>query len=195
MKKAERTRQLIIEQAAIIFNEKGIAGTTIDDILVATQVAKGCLYGHFETKEQLAYASIDFLLDKLCNKAGSFLKSDKTSVKKLIAFIDLYKNPLNPFIHGGCPLLNFGVESDDTNEFVREKIKKVIDQTQLLLTGIIKTGIKIGELSDDMNARTFPIKMIALLEGGTMMAKTLKDNKPMQDIHHMLKQEINNYVL
>jgi len=116
-------------------------------------------------------------------------------VKKLIAFIDLYKNPLNPFIHGGCPLLNFGVESDDTNEFVREKIKKVIDQTQLLLTGIIKTGIKIGELSDDMNARTFPIKMIALLEGGTMMAKTLKDNKPMQDIHHMLKQEINNYVL
>ncbi len=193
MNKAARTRQFIIEQAATIFNEKGVAGTTIDDILTAARVAKGCLYGHFETKEQLAYEAVDFLLGKLSAKAGSFLISDKTSVKKLLAFVDLYKNPLSPFIRGGCPLLNFGVESDDTNDIIREKIKAVIVQTQRLLTAIIKEGIKNSELSAEMNAKTFPVKMIALLEGGTMMARTLNENRPMYDINQMLKQEINSY--
>jgi len=45
--KAERTRQFIIEQAAPLFNERGVAGVSIDDVLKVTRVAKGCLYGHF----------------------------------------------------------------------------------------------------------------------------------------------------
>ena len=39
MSKAEKTKQMIIEQAAVIFNEKGVAGTSIDDILKASKVA------------------------------------------------------------------------------------------------------------------------------------------------------------
>ena len=63
--KAERTKQFIIEQSAPIFNAKGIAGTTIDDILAATKMAKGGIYGNFENKEAISIASVDFLFGKM----------------------------------------------------------------------------------------------------------------------------------
>ncbi len=65
MSKAERTRQFIIEQAAPIFNTKGIAGTAMSDIMSATKMAKGGLYGNFESKEDLANAIVDHNLRSL----------------------------------------------------------------------------------------------------------------------------------
>lgn len=60
--KAERTKQFILETAAPIFNQKGISGANIDDVLAATKLTKGCLYGHFESKEDLALQVVDHML-------------------------------------------------------------------------------------------------------------------------------------
>jgi len=45
MTKSERTRQFIIETSAPIFNTKGIAATAYSDVMQATKMAKGGLYG------------------------------------------------------------------------------------------------------------------------------------------------------
>ncbi|RZK05397.1 MAG: TetR/AcrR family transcriptional regulator, partial [Flavobacterium sp.] len=45
MSKSEQTKQFIIEKAAPIFNKKGFAGTSMNDILEATGLAKGGVYG------------------------------------------------------------------------------------------------------------------------------------------------------
>ena len=63
--KAERTKQFILETAAPIFNQKGISGVNIDDVLDAAKLTKGCLYGHFEGKEDLALQVVDFMLESL----------------------------------------------------------------------------------------------------------------------------------
>jgi TetR/AcrR family transcriptional repressor of nem operon len=47
MSKGENTRQFIIEKAALIMNQKGIAGTSISDIMEATKLAKGGIYRRF----------------------------------------------------------------------------------------------------------------------------------------------------
>ena len=62
MTKAEKTRQFIIEQTAPIFNTKGVAATSINDIMEATKLAKGSLYVHFENKEELSYYAVDYNL-------------------------------------------------------------------------------------------------------------------------------------
>ena len=71
--KAERTKQFIIEQATPIFNSKGIAGTTIDDILAVTKMAKGGIYGNFENKEGISIASVDFIGLRLGFKTLQFI--------------------------------------------------------------------------------------------------------------------------
>ena len=54
MGKGELTRQRIIEEAAQIFNQRGFAGCSMQDVLDATGLEKGGVYRHFESKEELA---------------------------------------------------------------------------------------------------------------------------------------------
>lgn len=196
MKKSERTRQLIIEQAADLFNEKGIAGTSIDEVLQAAKVAKGCLYGHFQSKDELAFASAAYLLDKLVTHRNRLMEGQSTSVGKLIVFAEFNANPLDEsFIRGGCPVLNFGVDTDDTNPAIREKVKSVISQTIKMLTGIIKDGVKAGELSPTINADEMAMKMFAMVEGATMMSRVTGSPLPMKTVVKAMKRELATYSL
>ena len=195
MGKAERTRQFIIEQAAPLFNEKGIAGTTIDDILAATKMAKGGLYGHFESKEEIARVMVDYLLTKLSDKIASVIAHEKTAVKKIFAFIDVYEDPLQSYIEGGCPVLNFGVEADDNNPYLKAKLKKIIEEGQEFIKGIIEGGVANGELSADIDAADYAIKMFASLEGGMLVSRVTGDSKYMNSLIKMLKTELKSYQL
>ncbi|MBW8682809.1 TetR/AcrR family transcriptional regulator [Chitinophaga rhizophila] len=196
MKKSERTRQLIIEQAAELFNEKGVAGTSIDEVLLAAKVAKGCLYGHFQSKDELACASADYLLDKVTLRRNNLLQSQRTAVDKLIAFVEMNPNPLDDsFIHGGCPILNFGIDTDDTNPAIREKVQGVIKGATRHLTIIIKDGIAAGELSADLSAEEFAVKLFATMEGAFMMSRVMASPLPMRTAIKAMKKEIISYSL
>src|SRR5438309_5380747 len=85
--KAERTKQFILETAAPIFNQKGISGANIDDVLVATKLTKGCLYGHFEGKEDLALQVVDHMLNTNGEKMLSTISKGKTAKAKVFAFL------------------------------------------------------------------------------------------------------------
>jgi len=58
--KSDRTRQLIVEKAAHLFNVKGYAATSMSDIIEATGLAKGGIYGHFKSKEAIASEAFDY---------------------------------------------------------------------------------------------------------------------------------------
>jgi TetR/AcrR family transcriptional repressor of nem operon len=190
MGKAERTRQFIIEQSAILFNTKGLAGTAMSDVMEATKMAKGGLYGHFESKEELAYAVVDYNLEKLVEKVEQAVGKAGSAKQKLVAFLDVFKNPMQFPVEGGCPLLNFGVEADDTNPVVQDKVKKIIEGSQKKIFVIVRQGIKNGEFKESFNAREFAIKMLTLIEGGTLIGRVLNTNSQMAVIIKMLKKEI-----
>ncbi|MEU8550463.1 ScbR family autoregulator-binding transcription factor [Streptomyces roseoverticillatus] len=57
--RAIRTRQTILEAAAVVFDERGYDAATINEILTRAEVTKGALYFHFPSKEDLALAVID----------------------------------------------------------------------------------------------------------------------------------------
>jgi len=190
MTKAERTRQFIIEKSAPIFNAKGMSGTTMSDVMEATKMAKGGLYGHFESKDELSYVVVDYNLKKLVEKVEQAIGRANTVKEKLFAYLDVFKNPLQFPVEGGCPMLNFGVESDDTNLIVRKKVKNMIEGSLKKTTSLIQYGIENGEFKETFNAKEFSIKMLALMEGGTLMGRVLNTNSQMTVIINILKKEI-----
>jgi TetR/AcrR family transcriptional regulator, transcriptional repressor for nem operon len=54
--KGARTRKKIIQAALQLFSVKGYFHTAISDILQATELTKGGLYCHFQSKEDIWYA-------------------------------------------------------------------------------------------------------------------------------------------
>jgi TetR/AcrR family transcriptional repressor of nem operon len=193
--KSERTKQFILETAAPIFNQKGISGANIDDVLVATKLTKGCLYGHFEGKEDLALQVVDFMLKTNGEKMLSTISKGKTAKAKVFAFLDFYKDPLNTYLKGGCPIFNVAVESDDHFPAIKEKIAGVIRRGQEMFVGVLKQGIEDGEFSDKLDPVVYAFKAVAAVEGAVIMCRSMNTAKPMASLLKNLKAELESYAI
>jgi AcrR family transcriptional regulator len=193
--KAERTKQFILETAAPIFNQKGISGANIDDVLAAAKLTKGCLYGHFESKEDLALQVVDFMLNTNGEKMLLTISQGKTAKAKVFAFLDFYKDPLNTYLKGGCPVFNIAVESDDNFPAIKEKIAGVIRRGQELFVSVLNQGIKDGEFSDQLDSAVYAFKAFAAVEGAVVMCKAMNTAKPMAGLLKSLKAELESYAL
>ena len=190
MNKGERTRQMIIEQSAPIFNKKGMAATAMSDIMDATKLSKGSLYVHFENKDVLVEAAVDYNMDQLQKKVIGAISRFKDPKDKLFAYIDAFKNPLNPPVAGGCPMLNFGMEADDQNEAILRKVADLVNKSQHLISDIIIEGIDNGIFKTDWNYKDFSTIMFAMLEGGIFISNTTRSIDKMNIINRNLKKMI-----
>lgn len=193
--KAEKTKQFILEMAAPLYNEKGISGVNIDDVLAATKLTKGCLYGHFENKEALSEQVIDLLLKKISEKIHLVVSQHKTAKSKIFAFMDFYKNPIDTYISGGCPIFNTAVEADDNSPSIKQKIATIFRTGQESIANILKEGIANGEFSSRLDPAVYAFKMVAAIEGGVVMCRTMDTAKPMHSLIKSLKAELEQYVV
>jgi AcrR family transcriptional regulator len=191
--KAEKTKQFILETAVPLYNEKGISGVNIDDVLEATKLTKGCLYGHFENKEDLSAQVIDLSLKKISDKVRVAVSKGKTVKGKLFALMDFYKNPLETYISGGCPIFNTAVEADDNYPDLKRKVAKVFRAGQEEISALLQEGINNGEFSNKLDPVDFAFKMVAAIEGGTVMCRVMDTAKPMQGLIKSLKAELEQY--
>src|SRR5271165_2386144 len=57
--KGARTRARIVEEAAALIHERGVAGTTLEDVKVAAEVSGSQMYDYFPDKDELVQAVID----------------------------------------------------------------------------------------------------------------------------------------
>ncbi|SEW52702.1 TetR/AcrR family transcriptional regulator [Chitinophaga arvensicola] len=190
MTKAEKTRQLIIEQAAPIFNTKGIAATAMSDIMEATGLAKGSLYVHFQNKEELSEAVVAYNLEKLSSKVMAVVNRADSAHDKLLAYMEILSHPLTPPVKGGCPMINFGAEADDNFPAIRRKVNKSLDTAQQMIVDIIEYGIARKEFKASWNAPEFATKMFAMIEGGIILCRAAGSNNKMKIINQILKKEI-----
>src|SRR6516225_5370444 len=52
------SRERIVERAAELFAERGIAGTSLDEVLAAARAGKGQFYHYFRSRDELAAAAV-----------------------------------------------------------------------------------------------------------------------------------------
>ncbi len=190
MNKGERTKQMIIEKSAPLFNTKGIAATAMSDIMDVTKLSKGSLYVHFDNKDVLVEAAVDYNMNQLQKKIGASINKFQDPKDKLFAYIDAFKNPLDPPVAGGCPMLNFGMEADDQNEIILKKVANLVNKSQQLISEIIVEGIEKGVFKADWDHEEFATIMFAMLEGGIFISNTTKKIDKMSIINKNLKKMI-----
>ncbi|MCB9298396.1 MAG: TetR/AcrR family transcriptional regulator [Lewinellaceae bacterium] len=103
MAKAEKTRQYIVEKAASLFNSKGFAGTSMDDIVKATGLSKGGVYGNFSSKEAIALSAFEHAVQRVSRKCGNAPGASVLYLDKLRAVVYFYKERiLDPPIEGAA---------------------------------------------------------------------------------------------
>ncbi|MFT6321944.1 MAG: AcrR family transcriptional regulator [Granulosicoccus sp.] len=185
MKKSEKTRRLIVEKSASLFNQKGFAGTSMQDIMAATGLTKGGIYGNFKkeggdkkgVKEEIALAAFQFAVEVVNEEVRKRTFVIENSIDKLKAVVYFYKERImNPPVEGGCPLLNTSIDADATNPALQKRVLKSMEYWQYRIIKTLEKGKKEGEVKKEINAEDFATLFIGTLEGGILMSRIFKDN-------------------
>jgi hypothetical protein len=114
----ERTRKRLLQAGYREIYRSGFQSASIDTILAATNVTKGALYHHFESKEALGYAIVEEVVATLPRDRWILplqRSKDKDSIDALIGVVRAI--PTRPRdIKGGCPLVNLAQEMSQLDE-------------------------------------------------------------------------------
>jgi TetR/AcrR family transcriptional regulator, transcriptional repressor for nem operon len=177
MSKADKTKEYIIERTASIFNTKGYAGTSLNDMTEVTGLTKGSIYGNFKNKDDVALEAFKYNFGIMSNLFSSEMEKRKTYKEKLLVYPDLIGNfTESRFPKGGCPILNTAVESDDTHPLLKQQTVFAFNRWKDKIINLLKDGIASKEFNADIHLEKVALTILALLEGGIMIRK-LTDNK------------------
>jgi TetR/AcrR family transcriptional repressor of nem operon len=172
LSKSERTRQFIIESTAWIFNTKGYAGTSVADLTETTQLTKGSIYGNFKNKEEVALAAFDYNITQIRKTIGERISEAESYHDKLMVYAQVYHSFMGEaFPKGGCPVLNTAIEADDTHFLLKAKAADAIYNWKDNILSLVKEGIRAGEFTAGIESGQLAYSVIALIEGGMMIAK------------------------
>jgi TetR/AcrR family transcriptional regulator, transcriptional repressor for nem operon len=176
MRKGERTRKMIVERAAPVFNVHGYFGASISDLIRETRIGKGGIYNHFESKEALAVEAFDFAVELVRERFRDALAGQERADERLLAIIGVFRSVIDdPPLPGGCPVLNTAIEADDTNPPLRDRARQVMDEWQALIIRVARKGIRIGELRPETDPEALATVVTATLEGAVMLSKLYGD--------------------
>jgi len=172
MRKAEKTRQYILEKTAPLFNKKGYEGTSLSDITNATGLTKGSIYGNFSSKDEVALAVYEYSTGLLIDQLDRAIHEQSTAPEKLIAMTAFYRNHWpGVFRNGGCPMLNAAIEADDGPPFLQICVQDSFANWEKKIINILETGIKKGEIRQGIVAADYASTIITQIEGGIMLSK------------------------
>ena len=193
--KAELTTQYILEIVAPIFNQNGYAATSMSDITNATNLTKGAIYGNFKNKEELAIASFKFTVKNMMKRIAKHLELSNSPIQKLFLISDFYRNYYDYSKQlGGCPVLNIGVDANNQNTKLLDKVREVIERIQDQVATIIEDGIEIGEISSEINAMQYAKRIDSMIQGAVFMTYTMDDEFYLKDTMDQIDQMIHSEI-
>ena len=170
--KGEKTRQAILHKVAVLFNEKGYAATSMQDITAVTGIQRGGIYNHFVSKEALVLETFEYARSLLAKKLIRGVSRQKTAVGRLkaiaLSFAELYTS--NPIFPCGCQVLNAAVEAKRQMLPLRQKAQAAIGEFKDLIVKTTLQGIDCDELPEEINPDALAIVFVSTLEGAMLLS-------------------------
>jgi TetR/AcrR family transcriptional repressor of nem operon len=181
-KQKRDTREKILESARRLFNRKGYAGVSIEEIMSDAGLTHGGFYRHFTGKDELYAAAVRQFL---CKKApAAWQKRRKPSaVTKPHAqrIADAYFSREHFDDHEGCcPLLGTASDVERSGEAVKAAYQEVVEQM-----------VKVFEDHlDTPRARDRALVLVALCVGGMVLARNVGDPRLADNFRRSVHAEV-----
>lgn len=176
--RGQNSRERILNQAAQLVYEKGVRGTSMDDMRAAASVSKSQLYHYFSNKEELILAVIE---RQTVNVLGAqlplleHLDTWENLEKWRTTIIDLKESSESL---GGCPLGSLASELADQDETARVALMHSFDEwEQYFIDGFSKMKER-GDLRAESDPAELACAVITSLQGGQLLTKTRKSTRP-----------------
>ena len=168
------SRERIVERAADLFAERGIAATSVDEVLAAAGAGKGQFYHYFRSRDELAAAAVGHRCAQVVaglTQALGNVSSLAGLEQALAGFVDGFEQLGLP----GCPIGTLATEVAGRNEAARLQAAAGFDAWERLLGDVLERMREHGELRADARPAVLATGLLASIEGGMVLSQTRKD--------------------
>jgi AcrR family transcriptional regulator len=174
------TRLRIIEAAAELVVENGVARTSLDEIMAVAEVSKSQLYHYFNDKNAIVGEVIRLQI-------GQVLAAQNPQLSAIdsMAALRVWRNVIVELSRaqggkGGCPIGSLANELSNQSEHARGLLAQSFESWR----GDIEIGLQKmrerGELAKAANPEELSIAILSAVQGGLLLAKTARSVRPVE---------------
>jgi AcrR family transcriptional regulator len=147
-KPREKTKTKILLAATKLFGEQGIAKTTVSQIAHEAGVTSGCVYKHFQRKEEIYYVTVSYQI-----------KATTPIMEEALFGINGAMNQLRKYLWDYVRIMTQNLEfakmvflqMKTSQHFIQTKSYKDVQAFYRKIIDIIQMGQKSGELDANIN--------------------------------------------
>lgn len=168
------SRERIVDRAAELVAERGVEGTSLDEVLAAAGASKSQLYHYFAGRDELVEAAVERRCGQVLAGLTEALGSVATLAEleaTLAGFVAEYEQQGLP----GCPIGSLASEVAERNDGARLRVAAAFDTWEGLVSGALGRMRARGELRPDAPPEVLATALLASIEGGLLLSQTRKD--------------------
>lgn len=156
VKEAEERKNEILDVAERLFGTKGFDGTSTTDILNEIGIARGTLYYHFKSKEEILDAMIDRMTGNLVSDASGIAAQKDVPVLQRLTQMMLALNVNNDLGHEIMEQVH-----KPQNALMHQKMQeRLLARVDPIVTALIEEGIAQGICQTDHPAEVAEMTML-----------------------------------
>ncbi|MFC9285154.1 TetR/AcrR family transcriptional regulator [Streptomyces sp. NPDC057052] len=168
------TVERLVESTRELLWERGYTGTSPKAIQQRAGAGQGSMYHHFAGKQDLALAAIRRTAEEMRAKAEAQFSAPGTTVDRVTAYLRREREVLK-----GCPIGGLAQDPDVMGDpTLRVPIDEVLTWLRERLTQVLTEGREHGELDAALNPRTTAATIVAVLQGGYVLARAADSVQP-----------------
>lgn len=174
-RKGQATRDRIVAAAAELMFERGVAGTSTDDVRAAAGVSTSQIYHYFKDKKDLVRAVI-------AHQTEAILDSQQPLLSRLDSFealqqwrdflVDLQRQR---HYQGGCPLGSLGSELAESDDEARADVAAGFARWEQPIREGLHAMRDRGELRRDADPDQLGLAVLTALQGGLLLTQVRRD--------------------
>jgi TetR/AcrR family transcriptional repressor of nem operon len=172
--RGKRSRATIVDAAARLMHDRGLAAPSMDDVLAASGTGKSQLYHYFDGKQELAEAVLHHQYDRILAAQPALTDEDCTD---LAQWRDEVLQAHRDSDMGTCPLGAF-VGQTDHDPALRATLADLFDCWQDAIAGLVTRAVNAGTIRD-VDPATAAAALLTALQGGTMLAHLRASPEPL----------------
>jgi len=178
----EETRQRIIRSARRLFNRRGFAGVTIDQIMADAGLTHGGFYRHFTHKEELYALAIREFGNNPMQDAWQVRHIDPQARDRELAgmIVNAYlSRDHRDDRDGSCPMVGLPADVARENAVVKEALGDILE----MMVGIFASNLD----GDEANRRKRALALVSTCVGGMVLARAL-DEAPADEVRRSARE-------
>ncbi len=178
--KGEKMRLHIIQAAGDLFHAQGVAATSPDQVIEASETGKGQFYHYFKSKEGLVHAVLQNYLEGIragSNPAYFEIRGWKDLERWFLVHLELQKS----FdMTRGCPFGTIGNGVTEKDELVRQDLNLIFEIMKANLAAFFIREKATGRLSKEADEEHLADFCIATVQGAMLMGKIKRSSKTVE---------------